>query len=70
MQTRVENIARTEVDKVQHEINDPAPEKQEDVEHKENKKRTSQEAHQGKPQDAEQDEEEKEHVTINATTFA
>lgn len=70
VQTRVENVARTEVDKVQHEINDPVPEKQEDVEHKENKKRRPQEAHQGKPQDAEQDEEEKEHVTINATTFA
>ncbi|KTD42063.1 hypothetical protein [Legionella parisiensis] len=37
VQTRVENVARANVDKIQHEINDPVPEKQEDLVHKEAK---------------------------------
>ncbi|CAM2789385.1 Uncharacterised protein [Legionella steigerwaltii] len=71
VQTRVEHITRAEVDKTQHEINDPVPEKQENVEHKEDKQGKQDKAHQDKAQDSVQsEEEEKEQAKANSLTFA
>ncbi|KTC89692.1 hypothetical protein OQJ18_08080 [Fluoribacter dumoffii] len=68
VQTRVEHMARAEVEKTQHEINDPVPEKQEDAQHQENKDQKQRIVHQNKLNQDE--EEEKDAVNANSITFA
>ncbi len=65
IQTRVENVARAEVDKVQREINTPVPGKREDVAHKEIKPQDK--THQDELQD---EEKESEQTQTHSMTFA
>ncbi|WP_392537676.1 hypothetical protein [Legionella sp. 227] len=71
VQTRVEHIARAEVDKTQRDINDAAPEKKENVTHKEEKQQKQSDVHQNQPPDTVQDEEEeKDSAKARSMTFA
>jgi hypothetical protein len=73
-QTRVENVTRTEVDKAQHEINDPVPEKQEDVAHEDAKpqdKTDQDKQHQDKQHHGpNKEEKEQEQEETRSMTFA
>ncbi|HHF7365009.1 TPA: hypothetical protein ACPSKY_000099 [Legionella bozemanae] len=69
VQTRVENVSRANIDKIQHEINDPVPEKQEDVVHNEAKPRDK--VHQDdQHDDVHQQEKKKEEEKTHSMTFA
>lgn len=69
VQTRVENVSRANVDKIQNEINDPVPEKQEDLVHKETTPRNK--VHQDDPHDdVHQEKKEQEQEKTHSMTFA
>ncbi|HHT0592696.1 TPA: hypothetical protein ACTXXA_001933 [Legionella anisa] len=69
VQTRVENVSRANVEKTQNEINDPVPEKQEDLVHKEATPRNK--VHQDDPHDdVHQEKKEQEHEKTHSMTFA